>query len=261
MMNDTEDIPDFNEQLQKDLAAIDSYLASNNILASKDADGFIRYVIHRDSTGKRPTIDSCVTANYSGRLMSTGCAIIASTNCSSVRSALPRPSSSRKSASTAIASSVNSKVPLAFAIGVLVFVSSFVPLVGATLSGAVAVLVALVAQGPWTALFMLLVVIAVALACGPHLLFADEPTTALDVTIQAQILELLRQMRSQTGTSIILITHDLGVVAGMCERVNVMYAGMFVETGSASRLFAQPRHPYTLGLLLSVPGFDACLRL
>lgn len=72
MMNDTEDIPDFNEQLQKDLAAIDSYLASNNIMASKDVDGFIRYVIHRDSTGKKPTIDSCVTANYSGRLLSTG---------------------------------------------------------------------------------------------------------------------------------------------------------------------------------------------
>ncbi|MGC1244531.1 MAG: FKBP-type peptidyl-prolyl cis-trans isomerase [Chryseosolibacter sp.] len=72
MMNETDDIPDFNDQLQKDLAAIDSYLASNNISASKDVDGFIRYVIHRDSTGKRPTIDSCVTANYSGKLMSTG---------------------------------------------------------------------------------------------------------------------------------------------------------------------------------------------
>jgi oligopeptide/dipeptide ABC transporter ATP-binding protein len=99
--------------------------------------------------------------------------------------------------------------------------------------------------------------IAMALACEPKLLIADEPTTALDVTIQAQILALLRGLVSDRRTALIMITHDLGVVAGMCERVNVMYAGMFVETGSAEQLFARPRHPYTLGLLQSVPRLDA----
>ena len=99
--------------------------------------------------------------------------------------------------------------------------------------------------------------IAMALACEPKLLIADEPTTALDVTIQAQILELLDELVAERDTALILITHDLGVVAGMCERVNVMYAGMFVETGTADQLFAQPRHPYTLGLLQSVPRLDA----
>jgi oligopeptide/dipeptide ABC transporter ATP-binding protein len=99
--------------------------------------------------------------------------------------------------------------------------------------------------------------IAMALACEPKLLIADEPTTALDVTIQAQILALLRTLVDELDTALIMITHDLGVVAGMCERVNVMYAGMFMETGSAERLFAQPRHPYTLGLLQSVPRLDA----
>ena len=99
--------------------------------------------------------------------------------------------------------------------------------------------------------------IAMALACKPKLLIADEPTTALDVTIQAQILEVLKTLVSERDTALIMITHDLGVVAGMCERVNVMYAGMFVETGSADRLFSQPRHPYTLGLLQSVPRIDA----
>src|SRR5687768_5279776 len=99
--------------------------------------------------------------------------------------------------------------------------------------------------------------IAMALACEPKLLIADEPTTALDVTIQAQILEVLKELVSERDTALIMITHDLGVVAGMCERVNVMYAGMFVETGSADRLFSQPRHPYTLGLLQSVPRIDA----
>jgi oligopeptide/dipeptide ABC transporter ATP-binding protein len=98
--------------------------------------------------------------------------------------------------------------------------------------------------------------IAMALACEPKLLIADEPTTALDVTIQAQILDLLRHLVSERNTALIMITHDLGVVAGMCERVNVMYAGMFVETGSAEPLFARPRHPYTLGLLQSVPRLD-----
>ncbi len=101
------------------------------------------------------------------------------------------------------------------------------------------------------------VMIAMALACEPKLLIADEPTTALDVTIQAQILALLRSLVDELDTALIMITHDLGVVAGMCERVNVMYAGMFVETGDADRLFAQPRHPYTLGLLQSVPRLDA----
>ena len=99
--------------------------------------------------------------------------------------------------------------------------------------------------------------IAMALACEPKLLIADEPTTALDVTIQAQILEVLKTLVSERDTALIMITHDLGVVAGMCERVNVMYAGMFVETGTADRLFSQPRHPYTLGLLQSVPRIDA----
>jgi oligopeptide/dipeptide ABC transporter ATP-binding protein len=99
--------------------------------------------------------------------------------------------------------------------------------------------------------------IAMALACEPKLLIADEPTTALDVTIQAQILELLKSLVAERDTALIMITHDLGVVAGMCERVNVMYAGLFVETGTADRLFSQPRHPYTLGLLQSVPRLDA----
>jgi oligopeptide/dipeptide ABC transporter ATP-binding protein len=102
--------------------------------------------------------------------------------------------------------------------------------------------------------------IAMALACKPKLLIADEPTTALDVTIQAQILDLLRALVAEENSALILITHDLGVVAGMCERVNVMYAGMFMETGSAEQLFGAPRHPYTLGLLQSVPRLDAARR-
>ena len=99
--------------------------------------------------------------------------------------------------------------------------------------------------------------IAMALAGEPKLLIADEPTTALDVTIQAQILELLKSLVAERDTALIMITHDLGVVAGMCERVNVMYAGMFMEAGRADRIFSQPRHPYTLGLLQSVPRIDA----
>jgi len=102
--------------------------------------------------------------------------------------------------------------------------------------------------------------IAMALACEPKLLIADEPTTALDVTIQAQILDLLRELVAEENAALILITHDLGVVAGMCERVNVMYAGMFMETAGADQLFAAPRHPYTLGLLQSVPRLDAARR-
>ena len=98
--------------------------------------------------------------------------------------------------------------------------------------------------------------IAMALACEPKLLIADEPTTALDVTIQAQILDLLRALVIEKQTALIMITHDLGVVAGLCERVIVMYAGTFVETGTADQVFARPRHPYTLGLLESVPRLD-----
>jgi oligopeptide/dipeptide ABC transporter ATP-binding protein len=98
--------------------------------------------------------------------------------------------------------------------------------------------------------------IAMALAGEPKLMIADEPTTALDVTIQAQILDLLRELIAEQNAALILITHDLGVVAGMCERVNVMYAGMFMETGSAEQVFTRPRNPYTLGLLQSVPRLD-----
>jgi len=98
--------------------------------------------------------------------------------------------------------------------------------------------------------------IAMALACQPRLLIADEPTTALDVTIQAQILELMKKLQAKTDTSIILITHDLGVVAEMCDRVIVMYAGKVVETGTVQDIFDNPQHPYTKGLLKSVPRLD-----
>ncbi len=97
------------------------------------------------------------------------------------------------------------------------------------------------------------VMIAMALACVPELLIADEPTTALDVTIQAQILDLIRDLRSRMGTSVILITHDLGVVAEMAERVAVMYAGEIVEQAEVNPLFEQPLHPYTQGLIGSIP--------
>ncbi len=97
------------------------------------------------------------------------------------------------------------------------------------------------------------VMIAMALACEPELLIADEPTTALDVTIQAQILDLIRNLRDETGTAIILITHDLGVVAEMCDRVAVMYAGEIVEQADTATLFRDPRHPYTRGLISSIP--------
>lgn len=100
------------------------------------------------------------------------------------------------------------------------------------------------------------VMIAIALACNPKLLIADEPTTALDVTVQAQILELINGVCSDFGTAVILITHDLGVVAGMTDRVVVMYAGKVVEMAATDELFANPRHPYTLGLLSSVPRVD-----
>jgi oligopeptide transport system ATP-binding protein len=100
------------------------------------------------------------------------------------------------------------------------------------------------------------VMIAIALACNPKLLIADEPTTALDVTVQAQILELISGVCKEFGTALVLITHDLGVVAGMTDRVIVMYAGKVVEEGPTDELFANPRHPYTLGLLASVPRLD-----
>jgi len=101
------------------------------------------------------------------------------------------------------------------------------------------------------------VMIAMALLCEPDLLIADEPTTALDVTIQAQILELLADLKRDFGTAIILITHDLGVVAGLCDRVMVMYAGRVVEKGPVRDIFYRPQHPYTLGLLNSMPRIDA----
>jgi peptide/nickel transport system ATP-binding protein len=100
------------------------------------------------------------------------------------------------------------------------------------------------------------VMIAMALACQPKLLIADEPTTALDVTIQAQILELLSALIAERDTALILITHDLGVVAGVCETVHVMYSGRFVESADRHELFGRPRHPYTAGLLASVPRLD-----
>ena len=100
------------------------------------------------------------------------------------------------------------------------------------------------------------VMIAMALACNPKLLIADEPTTALDVTIQAQILDLMRDLRERTGTAIMLITHDLGVIAELADRVVVMYAGKVVEEARVGDLFTDPQHPYTLGLLGSIPKMD-----
>ena len=98
--------------------------------------------------------------------------------------------------------------------------------------------------------------IAIAMACNPKILIADEPTTALDVTIQAQIMELMKELRQTTGTAIILITHDLGVVAETAHRVTVMYGGKVVEYGTTEEIFYRPRHPYTWGLLNSVPRLD-----
>ncbi|WP_068603473.1 ABC transporter ATP-binding protein [Paenibacillus swuensis] len=100
------------------------------------------------------------------------------------------------------------------------------------------------------------VMIAMGLACRPQLLIADEPTTALDVTIQAQILDLMKGLKEQTGTSIMLITHDLGVIAEMCDRVMVMYAGEIVEEADADTLFERPMHPYTRGLMQSIPNLE-----
>ena len=100
------------------------------------------------------------------------------------------------------------------------------------------------------------VMIAMALMCNPKLLIADEPTTALDVTIQAQILKLMRDLRDETGSAIMLITHDMGVVASMADAIMIMYAGRVVEYGSAQEVFANPKHPYTRGLLKSIPRLD-----
>ncbi|HET9016671.1 MAG TPA: ABC transporter ATP-binding protein [Thermomicrobiaceae bacterium] len=101
------------------------------------------------------------------------------------------------------------------------------------------------------------VMIAMALSCNPRLLIADEPTTALDVTIQAQILDLMRNLQQEHNTSLMMITHDLGVVAGMTDRIQVMYAGHIVEAAPTEELFANPKHPYTVGLLNSIPRLDA----
>jgi oligopeptide transport system ATP-binding protein len=100
------------------------------------------------------------------------------------------------------------------------------------------------------------VMIAMALSCNPQILIADEPTTALDVTIQAQIVDLVKRLRDEIGMAVIWITHDLGVVAGLVDKVNVMYAGFIVEMGSVKDIYGRPRHPYTLGLLGSLPRLD-----
>jgi oligopeptide/dipeptide ABC transporter ATP-binding protein len=100
------------------------------------------------------------------------------------------------------------------------------------------------------------VMVAIALSCNPRLIIADEPTTALDVTIQAQILELMKDLSRRLGVAMLIITHNLGVVARYADRVNVMYAGKIIERGTAREIYANPRHPYTLGLLRSVPRLD-----
>ena len=100
------------------------------------------------------------------------------------------------------------------------------------------------------------VVIAIALACNPSLLIADEPTTALDVTVQAQVMDMMKKLKQELGTSMILITHDLGIVAETCDRVAIMYAGEIIESGSAEDIFERTRHPYTVGLFGSIPDLD-----
>ncbi|MCD7769226.1 MAG: ABC transporter ATP-binding protein, partial [Oscillospiraceae bacterium] len=100
------------------------------------------------------------------------------------------------------------------------------------------------------------VVIAMALACGPKLLLADEPTTALDVTIQAQILDMIRKLKDDLGTSMLLITHDLGIVAETCDKVAIMYAGEIVEYGTLEHIFHNVQHPYTIGLFNAIPSLD-----
>jgi oligopeptide/dipeptide ABC transporter ATP-binding protein len=100
------------------------------------------------------------------------------------------------------------------------------------------------------------IMMAIALVCRPRLLIADEPTTALDVTVQAQVLELIAGLRARWGMSVVLITHDLAVVAEQCDRIVVMYAGQVVETGPTAAVIGNPRHPYTRGLLASIPRLD-----
>jgi oligopeptide/dipeptide ABC transporter ATP-binding protein len=100
------------------------------------------------------------------------------------------------------------------------------------------------------------VMIAMALSCNPDILIADEPTSALDVTIQAQILDIMKELTTRLGTAVILITHSLGVVAGTCDNICVMYAGRIVERAGTAELFAEPKHPYTQGLIKSVPRLD-----
>ena len=102
--------------------------------------------------------------------------------------------------------------------------------------------------------------IAMALSCNPEILIADEPTTALDVTIQAQILEIVKDLTVKLNTAVILITHDLGVVSGMCNKICVMYAGRIVERASTDDIFSDPKHPYTRGLIRSVPRLDKITR-
>jgi oligopeptide transport system ATP-binding protein len=104
------------------------------------------------------------------------------------------------------------------------------------------------------------VMIAIAFACNPDLLIADEPTTALDVTVQAQVLSLMKEMQQKTGAGVVLITHDLGVVAEVCDRVLVMYAGRIVESATVEQLFRSPKHPYTQGLLAALPQINAAHR-
>lgn len=104
------------------------------------------------------------------------------------------------------------------------------------------------------------VMIAMALSCSPQLLIADEPTTALDVTIQAQIIDIVKRLKRELGMAIIWITHDLGVIAGLADRINVMYAGFVIESATTKEIFGNPLHPYTLGLLGSIPRLDAALK-
>ena len=104
------------------------------------------------------------------------------------------------------------------------------------------------------------VMVAMALSCNPKLLIADEPTTALDVTVQAQLLELIKRLNKETGTAVLIITHDLGVVADLCDRVMVMYAGQIIESGTGDEIFDHPQHPYTVGLMQSVPRLGPAVR-
>ena len=105
------------------------------------------------------------------------------------------------------------------------------------------------------------IIIAIALACNPKLIVADEPTTALDVTVQAQILDLLRKITEESDAGVIIITHDLGVVASLCDRISIMYGGNIMEEGTTDEIFYDPKHPYTKGLLNSIANSNADHRL